>query len=97
MAERNRRMRIMEAVDEKMEEVSEDFSEYRNLHEEIDDLEDEIERYYKGKEGYLEQKLVGTIKEPSLVLCWFLLACVVLYVVVIGLQPSFSAPLKDEL
>lgn len=97
MEQRNRRLNTMEALDNELEEMeffSEDVAKYRNLHEEIDELEDEIERYYKEKEG---GNLEGTIKEPSLVLCWFIVAVVSLYVVFLGIQGTAPTIVKDEL
>jgi len=96
----NRRLATMEAMEnrlEEMEQFSDDISEYRHMHEEIDELEDEIERYYAEKKTLDIEDLKGTLREPSLVLCWFIVAVVSGYVVFLGFQGTVPPVLRDEL
>jgi len=59
-----------------------------------DEIEEELERYYREKGHETHQ---GSIKEPSLMLCWFIVGIVTLYVIFLGIQGSPSSQLKDEL
>ena len=85
MSVSNRRLKVMEALDQKMEEL-EEFEqygeEYKNLLEETDLLEDEnylydLERHRRLLE---RESLVGTVWEPSLVFCWVIVSFVLFYV-----------------
>ena len=82
----NRRLRIMEELDQKLDEI-EEFeeygSEYKGLLEETDLIEDEnllfeLERHRRNLE---KESLAGTIWEPSFVLCWVIVGFVTAYVV----------------
>jgi len=59
-----------------------------------DEIDEELERYYREKQTETHQ---GKLKEPSLMLCWFIVGIVTLYVVFLGIQGSPSSQLKDEL
>ena len=85
MAVSNRRLKVMETLDQRMEEL-EEFDqygeEYKNLLEETDLLEDEnylydLERHRRHLEN---ESLVGTVWEPSLIFCWVILSFVLFYV-----------------
>merc|ERR1712045_98615 len=85
MSVSNRRLKVMEALDQRMEEL-EEFEqygeEYQNLLEETDLLEDEnylyeLERHRRHLE---KESLVGTVWEPSLIFCWLILSFVLFYV-----------------
>ena len=82
----NRRLRIMEELDQRLDEI-EEFeeygSEYKGLLEETDLIEDEnllfeLERHRRNLE---KESLAGTIWEPSFVLCWVIVGFVTAYVV----------------
>ena len=82
----NRRLRIMEEIDQRLEEL-EEFdqygAEYKSLLEETDLIEDEnllfeLERHRRNLE---KEPLTGTIWEPSFVLCWIIVGIVSMYVV----------------
>ena len=81
----NRRLRIMEELDQRLEEL-EEFdqygSEYKSLLEETDLIEDEnllfdLERHRRNLE---KEPLAGTIWEPSFVMCWIIVGIVTMYV-----------------
>ena len=81
----NRRLRIMEELDQRideLEEFKEYGSEYKSLLEETDIIEDEnllfeLERHRRNLE---KESLNGTIWEPSFVLCWMIVGIVTMYV-----------------
>ncbi len=54
-------------------------------------------RYYRQKSGVTLEELKGTVREPSLVLCWLVVALVTGYVLFLGLQTPTSGLQKDEL
>lgn len=67
---------------------------FENLND--DEIEDELERIYREKQfetGYKK----GSLKEPSLILCWIIVGIVTMYVVFLGISGSPSSYLKDEL
>ena len=81
----NRRLRVMEALDQRLDEL-EEFQqygdEYKSLLEETDLIEDEnllfeLERHRRNLE---QEPLAGTVWEPSFVLCWVIVSIVTMYV-----------------
>ena len=104
MEKDNRRLKIMEELDQRMGEIEEfgdDVSEYQEILEETDLIEDDenylfnLERHRRNLE---KEGLKGTIWEPSLIVCWTIVVVVTLYVVfliIVGEGEPLIA--KDEL
>ena len=97
-------MQIMEIMEERMKEM-EDLSddmlddkedmEERNLIEEDEDYLMNLERYRRKKE---KTGLKGTVWEPSLVVCWTIVAIVTMYVIFLIITGGRKNDLvKDEL
>ena len=87
MATDNRRLRIMEEMEQRMEEIEEfddDVTTYRDTLEETDLIEEDenylfnLERYRRNME---KEGLKGTIWEPSLIVCWSIVSIVTMYVI----------------
>ena len=104
MEKDNRRLKIMEELDQRMGEIEEfgdDVSEYQEILEETDLIEDDenylfnLERHRRNLE---KEGLKGTIWEPSLIVCWSIVFIVTLYVVFLIIVGE-GEPLitKDEL
>ena len=100
----NRRLRIMEEVEQRMEELDEfgeDVTEYKDTLEETDLIEDDenflwnLERYRRQLE---KEGLKGTIWEPSLIVCWTIVFIVTIYVIflIVAGDRDFKIT-KDEL
>ena len=100
----NRRLRIMEEVEQRMEELDEfgeDVTEYKDTLEETDLIEDDenflwnLERYRRQLE---KEGLKGTIWEPSLIVCWTIVFIVTIYVIflIVAGDSDFKFT-KDEL
>ena len=100
----NRRLRIMEEVEQRMEELDEfgeDVTEYKDTLEETDLIEDDenflwnLERYRRQLE---KEGLKGTIWEPSLIVCWTIVFIVTIYVIflIVAGDSDFKIT-KDEL
>ena len=51
-------------------------------------------RYYQEKAG---EDREGSIREPSLILCWFIVGVVTVYVIFLGFQGTVPSIVKDEL
>ena len=104
MEKDNRRLKIMEELDQRMGEIEEfgdDVSEYQEILEETDLIEGDenylfnLERHRRNLE---KEGLKGTIWEPSLIVCWSIVFVVTLYVVfliIVGEGEPLIA--KDEL
>jgi hypothetical protein len=54
-------------------------------------------RYYRQKNGATLEEMQGTMKEPSLVLCWLIVGLVTAYVLFLGFQGPSTGLKKDEL
>ena len=87
MATDNRRLRIMEEMEQRMEEIEEfddDVTTYRDTLEETDLIEEDenylfnLERYRRNME---KEGLKGTIWQPSLIVCWSIVSIVTIYVI----------------
>ena len=100
----NRRLRIMEEVEQRMEELDEfgeDVTEYNDTLEETDLIEDDenflwnLERYRRQLE---KEGLKGTIWEPSLIVCWTIVFIVTIYVIFLIVAGDTDLKItKDEL
>ena len=100
----NRRLRIMEEVEQRMEELDEfgeDVTEYKDTLEETDLIEDDenflwnLERYRRQLE---KEGLKGTIWEPSLIVCWTIVFIVTIYVIFLIVAGDTDLKItKDEL
>ena len=97
MATDNRRLRIME----EMEEFDDNVTTYRDTLEETDLIEEDenylfnLERYRRNME---KEGLKGTIWEPSLIVCWSIVAIVTMYVIFLIIAgDSDNKIIKDEL
>ena len=97
----NRRLQIMEHLEktldeelELMEDEAGDFEE-ENLIEEDEDYLFNLERHRRKME---KEKMKGTLKEPSLVVCWVIVVIVTVYVIVLFISgEKDKALVKDEL
>ena len=97
-------MQIMEIMEERMKEMEElsddlledkDDMEERKLIEEDEDYLMNLERYRRKKE---KTGLKGTAWEPSLVVCWTIVAIVTMYVIFLIITGGKKNDLvKDEL
>ena len=104
MATDNRRLRIMEEMEQRMEEMEEfndDVTDYKDTLEETDLIEDD-ENYLFNLERYRRQLekegLKGTMWEPSLIVCWTIVFIVSMYVVfLIVAGDNYRQFVKDEL
>ena len=104
MATDNRRLRIMEEMEQRMEEMEEfndDVTDYKDTLEETDLIEDD-ENYLFNLERYRRQLekegLKGTMWEPSLIVCWtivFIVSMYVIFLIVAG--DNYRQFVKDEL
>ena len=104
MATDNRRLRIMEEMEQRMEEIEEfddDVTTYRDTLEETDLIEEDenylfnLERYRRNME---KEGLKGTIWEPSLIVCWSIVSIVTMYVIFLIIAgDSDTNIIKDEL
>ena len=104
MATDNRRLRIMEEMEQRMEEMEEfddNVTTYRDTLEETDLIEEDenylfnLERYRRNME---KEGLKGTIWEPSLIVCWSIVAIVTMYVIFLIIAgDSDTKIIKDEL
>ena len=104
MAVDNKRLRIMEEMDQRMEELEEfddDVTDYKDTLEETDLIEDDenylfnLERYRRHLE---KEGLKGTIWEPSLIVCWTIVFVVTMYVIFLIIAgDSDNQIIKDEL
>ena len=104
MATDNRRLRIMEEMEQRMEEMEEfddDVTTYRDTLEETDLIEEDenylfnLERYRRNME---KEGLKGTIWEPSLIVCWSIVSIVTMYVIFLIIAgDSDTKIIKDEL
>ena len=104
MATDNRRLRIMEEMEQRMEEIEEfddDVTTYRDTLEETDLIEEDenylfnLERYRRNME---KEGLKGTIWEPSLIVCWSIVSIVTMYVIFLIIAgDSDNKIIKDEL
>ena len=97
----NRRLQIMEQLEktlddelELMEDETRDFEE-ENLIEEDEDYLFNLERHRRKME---KEKMKGTLKEPSLVVCWVIVVIVTIYVIILSVSGDKDKTLvKDEL
>ena len=97
----NRRLQIMQQLEktlddelEQMEDVTRDFEE-ENLIEEDEDYLFNLERHRRKME---KEKMKGTLKEPSLVVCWVIVLIVTIYVIILSFSgDKDKALVKDEL
>ena len=87
MAEGNKRLQIMEEMEQRMEDLEvfdDDFLENREDMEEMNLIEDDedylynLERYRRKME---KEGLKGTMWEPSLIVCWTIVFIVTMYVI----------------
>ena len=100
----NRRLRIMEEMEQRMEEMEEfgdDVTDYKNTLEETDLIEDDenylfnLERHRRAME---KEGLKGTIWEPSLIVCWTIVCIVTMYVIFLIIVGDIDSRIvKDEL
>ena len=80
----------LELMDDTRNEIEQD-----NLIEEDEDYLFNLERHRKKME---KEKMKGTLKEPSLVVCWIIVVIVTVYVVVLSISGDRDKTLvKDEL
>ena len=98
----NRRLQIMEQMEQTLDEelelmddnTREDF-EHDNLIEEDEDYLYNLERHRRKVE---KEKMKGTLKEPSLVVCWIIVVIVTVYVILLSISgDKDKALIKDEL
>ena len=98
----NRRLQIMEQMEQTLDEelelmddnTREDF-EHDNLIEEDEDYLYNLERHRRKLE---KEKMKGTLKEPSLVVCWIIVVIVTVYVILLSISgDKDKALIKDEL
>ena len=94
-------MEEMEQRMEEMEEFDDDVTTYRDTLEETDLIEEDenylfnLERYRRNME---KEGLKGTIWEPSLIVCWSIVAIVTMYVIFLIIAgDSDTKIIKDEL
>ena len=79
---------------ELMEDEAGDFEE-ENLIEEDEDYLFNLERHRRKME---KEKMKGTLKEPSLVVCWVIVVIVTIYVIILSVSGDKDKTLvKDEL
>ena len=79
---------------ELLEDETRDFEE-ENLIEEDEDYLFNLERHRRKME---KEKMKGTLKEPSLVVCWVIVVIVTIYVIVLSVSgEKDKALVKDEL
>ena len=87
-----------QTLDEELElmddNTREDF-EHDNLIEEDEDYLYNLERHRRKLE---KEKMKGTLKEPSLVVCWIIVVIVTVYVILLSISgDKDKALIKDEL
>ena len=87
-----------QTLDEELElmddNTREDF-EHDNLIEEDEDYVYNLERHRRKLE---KEKMKGTLKEPSLVVCWIIVVIVTVYVILLSISgDKDKALIKDEL
>merc|ERR1711992_425338 len=97
----NRRLRHMAEIDEKLAEL-EGFSDYIREYQEATAEDDEDDADYlmnleRERQEREHEGLKGTLWEPSLVICWLVIAFVTLYVVIAIITGHPESAFKDEL
>ena len=93
----NRRLEIMEQMEKTLDQELEfmDEEEEDHLIEEDEDYLLNLERHRRKRE---KEKMKGTLKEPSLVVCWVIVVIVTVYVIVLFISgEKDKALMKDEL
>merc|ERR1711990_914429 len=100
----NRRLRHMAEIDEKLAELegfSDYIREYQEATAEVDADEEDDADYLMNLERERQEReyegLKGTLWEPSLVICWIVIAFVTLYVVIAIITGHPESTFKDEL
>merc|ERR1712107_709002 len=100
----NRRLRHMAEIDEKLAELegfSDYIREYQEATAEVDADEEDDADYLMSLERVRQEReyegLKGTLWEPSLVICWIVIAFVTLYVVIAIITGHPESSFKDEL
>ena len=80
---------------ELMDDNTRDDFEHDNLIEEDEDYLYNLERHRRKLE---KEKMKGTLKEPSLVVCWIIVVIVTVYVILLSISgDKDKALIKDEL
>ena len=97
----NRRLQIMQQLEKTLDdelELMED--ETRDLEEEklIEEDEDYLFNLERHRRRMEKEKMKGTLKEPSLVVCWVIVLIVTIYVIILSVSgDKDKALVKDEL